>query len=129
MISVAYFLTLLFGFTTTAFISRWMASTYGAKTSLGLHFSLITVIGLPLAVAGIAHLYPSVFFNVLIFLVALMWSMYLLYTGLPIVLQVTPETGMLMASSLVAWLLVAAVSLLGISVGLWTAGIGASLGV
>jgi hypothetical protein len=34
-----------------------------------------------------------------------------------------------MASSLVGWLLVAAVSLLGISMGLWTMGLGPSLGV
>jgi len=36
---------------------------------------------------------------------------------------------MLMASSLVGWLLVAAVSLLGISMGLWTMGVGPLLGV
>jgi hypothetical protein len=34
-----------------------------------------------------------------------------------------------MASSLVGWLLVAAVSLLGFSMGLWTMGIGPFLGV
>jgi len=36
---------------------------------------------------------------------------------------------MLMASSLVGWLLVAAVSLLGISMDLWTMGVGPLLGV
>jgi hypothetical protein len=36
---------------------------------------------------------------------------------------------MLMASSLVGWLLVAAVSLLGISMALWTMGFGPFLGV
>jgi hypothetical protein len=55
---------------------------------------------------------------------ALIWSLYLLYWGLPIALKVSPERGMLMASSLVAYLLVAAVSLLGLTVVLWTHGIG-----
>jgi hypothetical protein len=128
-ISVGYFIALVFGFISTVFICRWMASTYGAKDSLGLHFALITVVAAPLAVASIAHLYPNVFFNVLILIPAMIWSMYLLFTGIPIVLDISPEKGMLMASSLVGWLLVAAVSLLGISMGLWTMGIGPYLGV
>ena len=127
--SVGYFLILLFGFISTVFICRWMASIYGARASLGLHFALITIVGAPLALASITHLFPDVFLNVLILIPAMIWSMYLLYTGIPIVLEVTPEKGMLMASSLVGWLLVASVSLLGISVGLWIAGIGPFLGV
>jgi hypothetical protein len=54
--------------------------------------------------------------------------MYLLYAGIPIALGITPERGILMASSLVAWLLVAFVSLLGITVGLWAHGLGPSIG-
>jgi hypothetical protein len=106
-----------------------MASTYGAQASLGLHFALITIVAAPLAVAGIGHLFPSVFINILILIPTMIWSMYLLFTGVPLVLEITPEKGMLMASSLVGWLLVAAVSLLGLSMGLWTMGIGPFLGV
>jgi hypothetical protein len=50
--------------------------------------------------------------------------MYLLYRGLPIVLATDTGRGMLMASSLIAWLLVAWVTLLGITVVLWSRGIG-----
>ncbi|MCW8196764.1 YIP1 family protein [Proteobacteria bacterium 005FR1] len=129
LISIGYFALLVFGFVTTAIISRWMASTYGASDSLGLHFALIAVVGTPLAVASVAHLFPHVFFNVLVLIPTMIWSMYLLYKGLPIALRIPPERGMLMASSLVGWLLVAAVSLLGITVALWASGIGPSLGV
>ena len=48
---------------------------------------------------------------------------------IPVVLQISPERGMLMASALIAYLLVAAVSVLGISVALWSRGIGPSIGV
>ncbi len=47
----------------------------------------------------------------------------------PIVLGITSEKGVLMASSLVGWLLVAAVSLLGLSMMLGTLGVGPLLGV
>ena len=66
---------------------------------------------------------------VLVLIPTLIWSMYLLYKGLPIVLKITPERGMLMASALIGYLLVAAVSLLGLTVALWGRGIGPSIGV
>jgi hypothetical protein len=105
-----------------------MATTYGARLSLGIHMALITIVGAPLAIGSIMHLYPHVFLNVLILVPTLIWSMYLLYRGLPIVLRIDPQRGMLMASALVAYLLVAAVSLLGLTVMLWIHGIGPRVG-
>ena len=129
MISIAYFFALLIGFISTSFVSRWMASTYGARHALGIHFALISIVGAPLALGSVIHLYPDVFINILVFIPAVLWSMYLLYRGLPIVLHTTPERGMLMASSLIGYFLVAFVTLLGITVVLWSHGIGPSLGV
>lgn len=128
-ISIAYFIALLLGFISTSIVSRWMASTYGARHALGVHFAMISIVGAPLALGSIVHLYPDVFINILVLVPAILWSMYLLYRGLPIVLHTTPERGMLMASSLIGYFLVALVSLLGITVALWSYGIGPSLGV
>ena len=44
VISIGYLLVLLFGLVSTAFISRWMASTYGANKSLGRHLALVTMV-------------------------------------------------------------------------------------
>ena len=129
LVSAGYLVVLLFGLVSTALLSSWMAATYGASTSLGKHFALITIVGEPLAIASVAHLYPDIFVNVLVLIPTMIWSMYLLYKGIPIVLDTPPERGMLMASSLVGWLLVAAVSLLGLSMALWTLGVGPLLGV
>lgn len=128
-ISIGYFLALLFGLFSTAIISRWMAKTYGASVSLGRHMALVTMVGQPLALASVAHLFPDVLVNVLVLIPATIWGMYLLYTGIPVALETPPERGMLMASALMAWLLVAAVSLLGISMSLWVLGVGPLLGV
>ena len=123
-ISMAYFAALLSGFVSASLVSQWMASTYGAQRSLGVHFALMTVVGAPLALGSIVHLYPHAIVNLLVLVPMLICSLYLLYWGLPIALKTNRERGMLMASSLVAFLLVAAVSLLGLSVVLWTYGIG-----
>lgn len=129
MISISYFFALLFGFVSTALVAQWMASTYDARSSLGIHFALVTIIAAPLAVGSAIHLFPDVFINVLILIPTLIWSMFLLYRGLPVVLKISPERGMLMASALIGYLLVALVSLLGLTVALWGRGIGPSLGV
>lgn len=129
IISITYFFALLFGFVSTALVAQWMASTYNARSSLGIHFALVTIIAAPLAVGSAIHLFPHVFINVLVLIPTLIWSMYLLYRGLPVVLKISPERGMLMASALIGYLLVALVSLLGLTVALWGRGIGPSLGV
>ena len=127
--SFFYFFILCVGFIGTVLVSKWMATTYEAKVLLSLHLCLFTVICTPLVAASLAHLYPDVFFNALIIVPALLWSTTLLFKGLPVALGISPEQGLLMGSSLVAWLLVAAVSLLGLCVSLWTNGARALLGL
>ena len=127
-ISAAYFVALLLGFLSSAVIARWMAVTYDASQSLGRCFALMAIVGAPLAIGSVIHLYPHAFINVLVLVPTLIWSMFLLYRGLPVVLQTGPNRGMLMASALIAYLLVAAVSLLGITVALWGGGIGPRIG-
>lgn len=129
LISIGYFFTILFGFISTAFVAQWMATTYGARHSLGIHLALVAIIATPLVIGSLFHLFPHVFINTLALIPALIWSMYLLYKGLPIVLKISPERGMLMASALIGYLLVAVVSLLGLTVALWSRGIGPSIGV
>ncbi len=129
IVSIVYFAVLLFGFVSTAKIGQWMAATYGARSALGVHFALVTIVAAPLIVGSVFHLFPHVFLNVIVLIPTLIWSMYLLYKGLPVVLQISPERGMLMASALIGYLLVAAVSLLGLTVALWGRGIGPSIGI
>jgi len=127
-ICAAYFAALLFGFLSGAVVARWMAVTYDASQSLGRCLALMAIVGAPLAVGSVVHLYPHGFFNILVLVPVLIWCMYLLYRGLPVVLGTGPNRGMLMASALIAYLFVAFVSLLGITVALWGSGIGPLIG-
>lgn len=128
-VCASYFVALLIGFISSAMVAQWMAGTYGARLSLGIHLALITVVAAPLVVGSVIHIFPHVFLNLIVLVPALIWSMYLLYAGLPVVLRISAERGMLMASALIGYLLVAAVSLLGITVFLWIQGIGPRVGV
>jgi len=133
-VSLLYLLALCFGFFSTVLLSRWMGHTYGAERNgddvpFEVYTAFFTVVCAPLGLASVAHLFPHVFFNVLVLIPVMIWCMTLLYRGLPVVLGIPAERGMLMSSALVGWLLVAAVSLLGLSAGLWTAGLGPAIRV
>ena len=123
-ISVAYFVLLLVGLLSTALVARWMAVTYGAETSFSRCLALVTLVATPLAAGSIFHLYPDAYLNVVVLVPALTWSMFLLYRGLPIVLKTDPARGMLMASSLIAYVLISWVTLLCVTAVLWSLGIG-----
>ena len=127
-VCAAYFAALLLGFLSSAVIARWMAATYDASQSLGRCLALMTIVCAPLAVGSIAHLYPNAVLNVLVLVPILIWCVFLLYRGLPVVLGTGPNRGMLMASALIAYLMVAVVSLLGVTVALWGSGIGPRIG-
>ena len=129
LISLAYFLALVAGFVSTAVVGSWMADTYGARREFGAHLALVALVSTPVILASAAHLAPHVFVNMLILMPALIWSLRLLYKGLPEALGIPPQRCMLMASALVGYLLVALVSLLGITVALWSGGIGPAIGV
>lgn len=128
-ISLGYLTMLVIGFFSTAVIASWMAKTYGAEPSLGSSFALISIVGAPLAVGSVVHLYPDAFVNVLVLVPVLIWTIFLLYRGLPIVLKTGPGRGMLMASALVGYLLVAWISLIGITVVLWGLGMGPEISI
>ena len=127
LVAAGYFLALLAGLLGTAALGRWMASTYGAAKAFGAHLALVCVVAMPLALGSLCHLFPDAFLNLLVLIPALIWSAALLYRGVPALLGTGPERGMLMASALLAVLLVGAVTLLGVSVGLWGGSIGPAL--
>ncbi len=129
LISLAYFFAMVFGLVSSAAVSAWMAATYGAQRAFGTHLTLAGLVAAPVILASAAHLAPHVFVNMLVLIPALIWSLYLLYRGLPAALAIPPERGMLMATALAGYLLVAIVSLLGITVALWSGGIGPAIGV
>ena len=128
LVSLLYFVVLIVAFISTAFVSREMSGTYGGRRSLGVHMAMVAILAAPVTFGSVIHLYPHAFINLLVLIPALIWAMYLLYAGLPVALGITPERGMLMSSSLVGWLLVGFVTLLGTTVALWTNGLGPSIG-
>ena len=128
-ICALYYVMLFGGLLILTMLSRWMAPTYSTTENLGSHLTVIVTSAAPLFLGSVAHIYPHIIVNSLVFIPMLLWSLWVLYSTLPELLETDPQRGMLHASSLVGIVMVAGVSLIGLSVVLWTVGIGPNIGV
>lgn len=102
----------------------FFAATYGVQEQQTKGVILATYVTTPLFIAGIAACYPDLLLNMLVGLVAVGYSVYLLYEGLPILMGIPAERGFLFASSVLTVGLVMLVALIAISVVLWSLGFG-----
>jgi hypothetical protein len=101
---------------------HWMAVSYGAQSSLMRGISVAGFTATPMFVAGLVGFYPSLLTDMLVGVGAISWSLYLLYTGIPAVMNVPKDRGFLFASAVVAVGLVILIALMGASVILWDMG-------
>lgn len=102
----------------------FFAATYGVKDENPKGIVLAAYTATPMFLLGIIAIYPNVWVNMLVGLIAVSYSVYLLYEGLPILMKIPPERGFMFASSVLTVGLVMLVGLLAISVVIWSMGIG-----
>ncbi|MFV0278419.1 MAG: Yip1 family protein [Parahaliea sp.] len=101
---------------------HWMAHTYGAQSSVAKGIVLAGLTATPLFISGLVGFYPLLWLDLLIGVAAVSWSVYLLYLGIPIVMDIPEERGFLFSSAVVAIALVILISLMVGSVFLWEFG-------
>ena len=123
LIAVLYYLAMLVGVYTIGWMIHWMSATYGAKTMLSQCVVLAAYTATPLFLIGIMELYPILWLNMVLGIPALAYSVYLLYSGVPIMMGISEERGFLFSSAVLAFGLVAFVALLAITAILWGMGL------
>ena len=121
-IAALTYLTMLVGVFAMGKAIHWMSQTYGAKQSLPQCIALAAYTATPLFLTGIMLIYPILWLNLLIGLVALAYTIYLLYIGVPIMMKVSQERGFLFASAVMGVGLVMLVGVLAATVVLWDMG-------
>jgi len=122
-IAVIYYLALIVGVFTIGWVIHLLGKAYEVEKPLPLCISLASYTATPLFLIGIMEVYPVLWLNMLIGLPALAYTVYLLYTGLPVMMEIPPERGFLYASAVLAVGLIALVSLLAITALLWGMGL------
>ncbi|WP_026958665.1 MULTISPECIES: Yip1 family protein [Aliagarivorans] len=122
--SVAMYGALTIGVMSLAYAALWMAKTFNADTTYQQTLELSAYVATPLFMVGFATLYPEPWFVMLAGLVGVAYAVYLLYTGVPIIMHIPEERGFIYASSLVTVGLVMLVCIMISTVILWSTGTG-----
>ncbi|MEX0943925.1 MAG: Yip1 family protein [Pseudomonadales bacterium] len=122
-IMVLFYISMLLGVGLLGFMVHWMSETYEAHTStLAKGVAVAAYTCTPLFVVGAIGFYPILWLDILLGCAAAAHTVYLLYVGVPIVMQIPKERGFLFASAMVAVGLVMCAALLGATVILWELG-------
>lgn len=125
-ISIVYYGAILITVFVIGALIYWMSDTYGSRQPLPQCVAIAAYAAVPLFLVGFFQVYPVLWINFLIGLPALAYAVYLLYLGVPIVMNISTERGFLFSSAVLAVGLVALVGLLASTVVLWSYGLGPS---
>lgn len=105
-------------------MAHWMAHNFDSTPSHIQAIEVSAYTATPLYMVGFATLYPELWFVACVGLVGIAYSVYMLYSGVPIIMGIHEDRGFIYASSLVTVGLVFLVSMLGMTVFAWSSGIG-----
>lgn len=122
-IMVLFYISILVGIGVLGYMVHWMSETYEAHTStLDKGVAVAAYTCTPLFVISAIGFYPILWLDILLGCSAAAYTVYLLYIGVPIVMQIPKERGFLFASAMVAVGLVMCAALLAATVILWSLG-------
>lgn len=123
MIAIMYYFAMLVGVYAIGWMIHWMGKTYDADVPLAQCVVLAAYTATPLFLIGIMELYPVLWLNMVVGIVALAYTVFLLYTGVPIMMDISEDRGFLFSSAVLAVGLVAFVGLLAVTALLWGMGL------
>ena len=122
-IAIIYYIALLVGVFSIGWVIHLLGKAYEVERPLSLCITLATYTATPLFLIGIMEVYPVLWLNMLLGLPALAYTVYLLYSGLPIMMEIPTEKGFLYSSAVLAVGLIALVALLAMTALLWGMGL------
>jgi hypothetical protein len=124
VMAVAMYFALIGGVFALAYLIQWMAKTFDSTPTFTQALELAAYTATPILMIGLAALFPVLWFVVVAGLAALCYSIYLLYSGVPIMMNIPEEKGFIYASSVVTCGLILIVSILAATAIFWSLGFG-----
>ena len=122
-IAIIYYIALLVGIFSVGWVIHLLGKAYEVQKPLPLCIALAAYTATPLFLIGLMQVYPVLWLNMLMGLPALAYTVYLLYSGLPIMMEIPAERGFLYSSAVLAVGLVALVAMLAMTALLWGMGL------
>jgi len=124
LMSIAMYIGLVVGVFALAYLIQWMAKTFDSTPNFTQSLELAAYTATPLLMVGVTALFPVLWFVTMAGLVALTYSVYLLYSGVPIMMNIPEEKGFIYSSSVVTCGLVMLVGLMAVSAIMFGMGFG-----
>ncbi|MBT8139736.1 MAG: YIP1 family protein [Gammaproteobacteria bacterium] len=119
----ALYVSMLVSLCVIGYFIHWMAETYGSVSPISKGVAVAGYTATPLFIAGLCGFYPIFWFDMLVGITALCWSVYMLYVAIPVVMGIPEERGFLFASAVVAICMVIFICMMGATVILWDMGV------
>lgn len=124
LISGLMYLALILGVGLLAYLAKILGQAFEADVTFTQAAELAVYTATPIFMVGFAALYPVLWFVMLVGLAGIAYSVYLLYSGVPILLHIPEEKGFIYASSVVTCGLVLLVIIMATTAIVWTQGYG-----
>jgi hypothetical protein len=121
-LAAAFYVALLAGMFFMAYTTYWMEKTFGAEASLERCLLFTTFTSTPMFLAGIIGLVPILWLDVFVVMAAVSYTVYLLYSGVPIFMNIPEERGFIFATSILTVGLCALVGMMAATVIIWGMG-------
>jgi len=121
-ISVLFYFAMVCSIGAIGYFIHWMSSTYGAESSLAKGIAIAGLMATPLYLAGLVGFSPLLWVDLIVGVGAIGWSVYLMYLGIPIVMNIPKERGFLFSSAVLAIGMVIIICLMVVSIILWDFG-------
>lgn len=122
-VNILFYCVMVASVAAIGYAIHWMSSTYGAEHStIAKGIMVAGMTATPLFIAGLVGFHPILWVDLLIGVVAVSWSVYLMYLGIPIVMKIPEERGFLFSSAILAIGLVLLVSIMVVSILAWDFG-------
>lgn len=122
LMAIAMYCALVLGVFALAYLIQWMAKTFDSKPSFIQSLELAAYTATPMLMVGITVLFPVLWFVALAGLAGVSYSVYLLYSGVPIMMNIPEDKGFIYSSSVVTCGLVLLVGIMAFSAVMWTMG-------
>ena len=121
-ICILFYITQVVCLSAIGYFIHWMSDTYGAESSIAKGIIIASLAATPMFLFGAVGFYPILWLDLLIGIVAVSWAVYLMYLGIPIVMDIPEERGFLFSSAVMGVALVILICLMVGAVILWDFG-------
>jgi len=121
-ISILFYFAMVCSIAVIGYFIHWMSSTYGAESTLAKGITIAGLMATPLYIAGLVGFHPLLWVDLIVGVGAICWAVYLMYLGIPIVMDIPKERGFLFSSAVLAIGMVIIICLMVVSIILWDFG-------